>query len=266
MVDASGKVTAAKAGGKVNDPAKLKQLKDAADQFESIFVNMMMKSMRGTVSATEGEDGGLFGNSIGEQMYTSMLDEQYSKIMSGSAGFGLAKQIVSQVAEQENLDTTSLNALPQKQGALDLLRSWNPLGTTGSANQYKSHILDASKTYGVDPSLIQAVIMRESAGNSKAISTAGAKGLMQLMDSTATDMGVEKVFDPKQNIMGGTKYLSQLLNRFNGDESLALASYNAGPAAVERSGGIPPYRETRDYVRNVLATKQALQASTAGNQ
>ena len=274
MIDASGNITGQTAG-KIKDPAKLKKLRDAADQFESIFVGMMMKSMRGTVGSGDGEDDGdnsscgVPKTSMGEGMYTSMLDEQYSKIMSSSAGFGLSDQIVKQVAAQENLDISDLKSISKSKTmpiGLDMLKSWSPISSKGNVSEYNAHIMDASKTYGVDPSLIKAVIMRESAGKSNAVSTAGAKGLMQLMDSTASDMGVQKVFDPKENIMGGTKYLSQLLNRFNGDESLALASYNAGPAAVERSGGIPPYRETRDYVRNVLATKEALQSTAASNK
>jgi soluble lytic murein transglycosylase-like protein len=104
----------------------------------------------------------------------------------------------------------------------------------------------------VDSSLVAAVIAQESAGNQYAVSRAGAKGLMQLIDTTARQLGVSKVYDPAQNIFGGAKYLRQLLDRFGGDKSLALASYNAGPGAVDRYQGIPPYRETQEYVRRVL--------------
>ena len=119
-------------------------------------------------------------------------------------------------------------------------------------NQYQDIIHDASGTFGLDPNLIKAVIAAESAGNPRAISSQNAKGLMQLIDSTATDMGVRDVWNPQENIFGGSKYLKQLLDRFDGDTTLALASYNAGPQAVEKHQGIPPYAETRQYVNRVM--------------
>ncbi len=100
------------------------------------------------------------------------------------------------------------------------------------------------------------MITQESGGNPFAVSKAGAKGLMQLMDSTATDLGVENSFSPRSNIMGGTKYLKFLLEKFDGNEQLALASYNAGPASVDKYKGIPPYIETQKYVKSVLDLKQ----------
>jgi soluble lytic murein transglycosylase-like protein len=102
--------------------------------------------------------------------------------------------------------------------------------------------------------LIKALIRQESAGDPKAISDKGAKGLMQLMDSTAAMLGVTDPFNPSQNIMGGARYLSQLIKRFGGDLVKAIASYNAGPGAVEKYNGIPPYPETRKYVRNVMSS------------
>lgn len=119
-------------------------------------------------------------------------------------------------------------------------------------DQFQNIIQDASGKYDVDPNLIKAVIAAESAGNPRAISPKSAKGLMQLIDSTATAMGVKDVWNPQQNINGGAKYLKQLLDRFNGDTTLAVASYNAGPKAVEKHQGIPPYTETKQYVIRVL--------------
>ena len=106
--------------------------------------------------------------------------------------------------------------------------------------------------YGVDPALIEAIIESESAFDSRATSSAGARGLMQLMPKTAAALGVTDSYDAAQNIAGGTRYLRSLLDRF-GNVELAVAAYNAGPEAVRRFGGIPPYEETRSYVRNVLA-------------
>jgi len=99
--------------------------------------------------------------------------------------------------------------------------------------------------------LVASVIKAESNGDPKAVSTAGAKGLMQLIDSTASDMGVRDVFDPHENIEGGVKYLRKMINQF-GDIKKALAAYNAGPEAVKRYEGVPPYRETKNYVEKVL--------------
>lgn len=111
----------------------------------------------------------------------------------------------------------------------------------------------AAERHAVDPRLIHSVIIAESGGNPQAVSTKGARGLMQLMPRTAAGLGVWNSFDPRQNIEGGTRYLRSLLDRFGGDLALALAGYNAGPGAVETYRGVPPYDETRGYVRKVLA-------------
>jgi Rod binding domain-containing protein len=113
-------------------------------------------------------------------------------------------------------------------------------------------IQEAADTHGVDRNLLKAVIATESHGDSLARSPKNAKGLMQLIDSTATSMGVKNVWDPRDNVMGGARYLSQLMAKFNGDQEKAVASYNAGPGAVVKHGGIPPFRETREYVEKVM--------------
>jgi soluble lytic murein transglycosylase-like protein len=114
-------------------------------------------------------------------------------------------------------------------------------------------VIVSAADYGVDPALIEAIIASESAFDSQAISNAGARGLMQLMPQTAAALGVTDSFDAAQNVAAGTRYLRSLLDRF-GNVELAVAAYNAGPNAVRRFGGIPPYEETRSYVRNVLAS------------
>lgn len=104
----------------------------------------------------------------------------------------------------------------------------------------------------VDPALVKAIIANESAFNPSATSPTGAQGLMQLEPETAASLGVRDAYDPAQNIYGGTRYIRSLLDRFHGDMNLAVAAYNAGPGAVEKYGGVPPYAETQNYVGNVM--------------
>jgi soluble lytic murein transglycosylase-like protein len=118
---------------------------------------------------------------------------------------------------------------------------------------YEEIIQDAALKYDMDPALIRAVMQAESAFHPYAVSRAGAEGLMQLMPALADEMGVTDSFDPRENIMGGTRYLKRLLDYHRGNLDLALASYNAGPGNVERYGGIPPFRETRRYVKTIKA-------------
>ncbi|MFZ4439706.1 MAG: lytic transglycosylase domain-containing protein [Syntrophales bacterium] len=124
---------------------------------------------------------------------------------------------------------------------------------------YEPLIASASRNYAVDPDVIRAVIKAESNFNELAVSPKGARGLMQLMPATAKELGVADAFDPGQNIHGGARYLSQLLGALDGDLSLALAAYNAGPARVFGKNRIPPIPETRSYVKRVLKLYNNLQ-------
>lgn len=121
--------------------------------------------------------------------------------------------------------------------------------TPASLEQYFN---EAASTYNVSVDLLKAVAKAESDFNPNCTSSAGAMGVMQLMPSTAATLGVADPYDAKQNIMGGAKLLSQLLNKYNGDTSLALAAYNAGSGSVDKYGGIPPYQETQNYVKKIL--------------
>ena len=120
-----------------------------------------------------------------------------------------------------------------------------------AAEAYDDIIEEAAKKYDMDPHLIHAVMQAESAFHPFAVSRAGAEGLMQLMPELSDEMGVSDAFDPRDNIMGGVRYLKRLLDYHNGNIDLALASYNAGPGNVARYGGIPPFRETRRYVKTI---------------
>jgi soluble lytic murein transglycosylase-like protein len=113
-------------------------------------------------------------------------------------------------------------------------------------------ILQAASRHEIDPALVKAIIMAESGYNPNAISQRGAKGLMQLMPSTAEALGVEDVFNPEQNISGGVRYFKKLVNRFDGDIKLALAAYNAGSKKVRYYQGIPPYKSTHHYIEKVF--------------
>jgi soluble lytic murein transglycosylase-like protein len=128
---------------------------------------------------------------------------------------------------------------------------------------------DASGRYRLDPDLVTSVIKAESAFNAHAVSPKGAQGLMQLMPGTASQLGVPNAFDPQANVEGGTKYLRELLERYNFDLVKALAAYNAGPERVERFGGVPPYYETRVYVARIVKDfnkKKVAQQKAAGTK
>ena len=134
------------------------------------------------------------------------------------------------------------------------IRATKPVASSAIRTQFEPLVQEHAKRHSLRPELVRAVIQVESGFNPRARSPKGAMGLMQLMPATAEELGVRDAYDPDENIRGGTTYLRRLLDRFDGDEELALAAYNAGPQAVDKYGRqVPPYRETREYVKKVGA-------------
>lgn len=146
--------------------------------------------------------------------------------------------------------------------AAQSIRATRP-ATSARAKQYEPLILEHATAHAVRPDLVRAVIQAESAFNRFARSPKGAMGLMQLMPATAAELGVTDPYDPEQNIRGGVAYLRSLLTKYDHNEELALAAYNAGPGAVEKYGAVPPYRETRNYIERIREQADVSQTSAA---
>ena len=159
----------------------------------------------------------------------------------------------AEAAKQSNTDDFAA-ALADSTKALENSQNTSQTGTTGAdtSGELDSIFEEAANSYGVSSIILKSIAKAESGFNPSAVSNAGAVGIMQLMPSTAAALGVSNSYDARENIMGGAKYISQLLSNYQGNISLALAAYNAGSANVDKYGGIPPFPETQEFVRRVL--------------
>lgn len=235
-------------------PDEKTKLGNAARDFESLLTSMMLKSMT--------ESSNLFGdNGFGGDTFNVIFEQEIASYMTRSRGMGIADMIYKKMTGEPLTDNQiRISPPPQKSGmklqVKNLDRNMGKITPSMSSLQrlerYTPIIREMSQKFGISDNLIKSVILTESAANETAISHANAKGLMQLIDSTASDMGVRNVWDPRENIMGGAKYLAQMLRQYDGDLKLALAAYNAGPGNVNKYNGVPPFNETQNYIVRVM--------------
>jgi Rod binding domain-containing protein len=267
----------------LDERSKLK-LQKAAREFEAVLMGYMLKSMRSSMHSSE-----LFGDNPGGDLLEGMFDGELARHVSMNGNLGLAEMLYRRITGEPmphavprsspavsapapspasgkgRRETSSpviappVSAPAQRAGLRE--QAAVPDTVRRRLDTFAPFIQEAADTHKVSANLLKAVIAAESAGKPAARSSRDAKGLMQLIDSTAAEMGVRDVWNPRENILGGARYLQQLLEQFDGDLERALASYNAGPGAVKKHGGIPPFRETREYVERVMQSFRLFEQS-----
>lgn len=259
-------------------------LRQAAREFESLFMYEMLKTMRKTIPDDDSSTKGVLSGDLGKDTFNQMFDMELARKMAGGGKSSIADILYHSLEQTLEIQygreqpPLPVKPLPQPlKEPITIDRSLEPINNSlkqpiainkkredlvpvsivrknkpvDPIHFHYGHFIDqAARETALDSSLIYAVIKVESNGNPAAVSPAGAKGLMQLSDSTAEDYRVNQVFNPQENILAGSRYLKHLLDRF-GDLELALAAYNAGPGNVERYRGVPPFKETQEYIEKV---------------
>ena len=181
-----------------------------------------------------------------ENILQSTAKSDFGSLLLGPQAMNVKANLIKNTSSQ-----TFNNAIKEINSANAVQK---PAQTNGTSKaQIMNMISKVCEKHGVDEKLVKALIKQESGFNAKATSKVGAMGLMQLMPATAKGLGVQDAYNPLQNVDGGVRYLKSMLNKYNGNIILALAAYNAGPGAVDKYDGVPPYPETQNYVKNILA-------------
>ena len=177
----------------------------------------------------------------------------FEKVLKATTKSNFGTLLLNPQLKQVNANIVNQTPQISLNNALQEVMSAQANTVSATKSQILNVVNQVAEKHGVDEKLVQALIKQESGFNPNAKSKAGAMGLMQLMPSTAKNLGVQDPYNIVQNVEGGVKYLKSMLNKYNGNVILALAAYNAGPGAVDKYDGVPPYKETQNYVRNILA-------------
>ncbi len=277
------------------------RLRKATNEFEAFFKYQMLKTMRQTIPDDPLSGDLPLGNDGGKETFTDLFDMEIARAGSGgrrslsqvlyasmeklvearfagSNGSSAKTPIIESRSPRPVIPALKQITLPKRPTPIQMIAKPNPVTlppkpieriTTQTSlrglESYQRHIDAAAAENDLDSALIASVIHAESGGNPKAVSPAGAKGLMQLVDSTAQQYGVVDSFDPAENIRAGSRFLKHLMDKYK-DVKLALAAYNAGPGNVDRYGGIPPFKETRAYVAKVTSLMKTTQSRPATSE
>ncbi len=226
-------------------PQNQNKLKQACYDFEALLISRMLKEMQKPIDE---EEDGILKNS--GNPYQGMFNWELSRMIAQTGSLGIAEAMMRQIGIDNPVEPKFVIASVAEQSHAD---EREPNIVNLENDEIRNTITYYAQQYNVDPDLISAIIICESDCDANSLSVKGAKGLMQLMDETAREVGVSNPFDPQQNIAGGTAYFRQMLDRYSGDTEKALAAYNAGPSMVDFHEGIPPFRETQNYVRRVIS-------------